>query len=196
MLFGALAFAVLLSGPAFAEADPLANAAAWRLGDQLSLAGLLHAQGGQKERVDQLIADMKPLTDAMGIEISPFPPRAANTATAYTDILEYLVKGGGANIGAGLDIRFGPNAAVLFEVSMKSNLLILLYEPGQDRGIGEMIEKRLSELKLPESLWIGLVRAIARKGSEAEVKDAVFKMHDDIADYLQKQVAANPTPRP
>ena len=77
-----MAFAVLLSGPAFAEADPLANAAAWRLGDQLSLAGLLHAQGGQKERVDQLIADMKPLTDAMGIEISPFPPRAANTATA------------------------------------------------------------------------------------------------------------------
>ena len=191
-----MAFAVLLSGPAFADADPLANAAAWRLGDQLSLAGLLHAQGGQKERVDQLIADMKPLTDAMGIEISPFPPRAANTATAYTDILEYLVKGGGANIGAGLDIRFGPKAAVLFEVSMKSNLLILLYEPGQDRGIGEMIEKRLSELKLPESLWIGLVRAIARKGSEAEVKDAVFKMHDDIADYLQKQVAANPTPRP
>ena len=187
---------VLLSGPAFAEADPLANAVAWRLGDQLSLAGLLHAQGGQKERVDQLLADMKPLTNAMGIEISPFPPRAANTATAYTDILEYLVKGGGANIGAGLDIRLGPKAAVLFEVSMKSNLLILLYEPGQDRGIGEMIEKRLSELKLPESLWVGVVRAIDRKGSEADVKDAVFKMHDDIADYLQRQVAASPTPRP
>ena len=87
---------MVLSGPALTEADPLANAVAWRLGDQLSLAGLLHAQGGQKERVDQLIADMKPLTDAMGIEISPFPPRAGNTATAYTDILEYLVKGGGA----------------------------------------------------------------------------------------------------
>ena len=106
------------------------------------------------------------------------------------------MKGGGADIGAGLDIRFGPKAAMLFEVSMKSNLLILLYEPGQDRGIGEMIEKRLSGLKLPESLWIGLVRAIDRKGSEGEVKDAVFKMHDDVADYLQRQVTDNPPPHP
>lgn len=59
-----------------------------------------------------------------------------------------------------------------------------------------MIEKRLSELKLPELLWVGVVRAIDRKGSEAEVKDAVFKMHDDVADYLQRQVPERPTPRP
>ena len=39
------------------------------------------------------------------------------------------------------------------------------------------------------------MRAIDRKESEADVKDAVFKMHDDVADYLQRQVAASPTPR-
>ena len=38
----------------------LAKAAAWRLGDQLSLTGLLYAQGNQNDKVEQLLAGMKP----------------------------------------------------------------------------------------------------------------------------------------
>ena len=64
-----------------AEIADLAKAAAWRLGDQLSLAGLLYAQGNQPDKVEQLLTSLKPLAGAMEAEIKPFPPRAA-TETA------------------------------------------------------------------------------------------------------------------
>ena len=75
-LAGAL---VLLLGfpPSRAEMADLAKAAAWRLGDQLSLAGLLYAQGGQNDNVEQLLTSIKPLAEAMEIEIKPFPPAGA-----------------------------------------------------------------------------------------------------------------------
>lgn len=54
-----------------AEMADLAKAAAWRLGDQLSLAGLLYAQGNQADKVEQLLTSLKPLAGALEAEISP-----------------------------------------------------------------------------------------------------------------------------
>ena len=66
-----------------AEIADLAKAAAWRLGDQLSLAGLLYAQGNQPDKVEQLLTSLKPLAGAMEAEIKPFPPRAATETETY-----------------------------------------------------------------------------------------------------------------
>jgi len=46
----------------------------------------------------------------------------------------------------------------------------------------------MSGIGMPENLWMGVVTAINNKAPEADVKDAVFKMHDDVAAYLGKQV--------
>jgi hypothetical protein len=170
-----------------AEIADLANAAAWRLGDQLSLAGLLHAQGNQNEKVEQLITGMKPLAEAMDIDIKPFPPRAATETETYADVIHYLIKGDGAKTGQQLAEKFGIAAGTLYEVSIKSNLLLLLYEPGDDQGIGGVIQSRMSEVGLPENLWIGVVNAINNKAPQSEMKDAIFKMHDDVAAYLGKR---------
>ena len=43
----------------------------------------------------------------------------------------------------------------------------------------------MSEIDLPENLWMG-VAAVNNKAPEADVKDAVFKMRDDLAAYLGK----------
>src|SRR5262245_31588174 len=51
------------ASPARAELADLAKAAAWRLGDQLSLTGLLYAQGNQDARVEELLTGMKPLAE-------------------------------------------------------------------------------------------------------------------------------------
>jgi hypothetical protein len=170
-----------------AEIADLAKAAAWRLGDQLSLAGLLHAQGNQNEKVEQLITGMKPLAEAMEIDIKPFPPRAATETETYADVIHYLIKGDGAKTGQQLAEKFGIAAGTLYEVSIKSNLLLLLYEPGDDQGIGGVIQSRMSEVGLPENLWIGVVNAINNKAPQGELKDAIFKMHDDVAAYLGKR---------
>lgn len=51
-----------------------------------------------------------------------------------------------------------------------------------------MIQSRMSEIGLPENLWISVVNAINNKASEGDVKEAVFKMHDDVATYLGQQI--------
>ena len=167
-----------------AEITDLAKAAAWRLGDQLSLAGLLYAQGNQPDKVEQLLTSLKPLAGAMEIEIKPFPPRAATETETYADIIRYLIKDDGATTGQQIAEKFGVAAGTLYEVSIKSNLLLLLYEPGDDQGIGGVIQSRMSEVGLPETLWMGVVTAINNKAPQGDVKDAIFKMHDDVAAYL------------
>jgi len=179
---------LLLTAPSIrAEESAVAKAVAWRIGDQLSLAGLLYAQGGEDENVTQLLSTIKPLTEAMQIEIKPFPPRGATPVETYAEVIQYLIKGDGAEIGHQISEKFGKEAGTLFEVSVKSNLLILLYEPGDDQGIGSVIQSRCTEISLPNNLWIDVVNAVNKKASKDEVKDTVFKMHDDVAVFLNQQ---------
>ncbi len=170
-----------------AETADLVKAASWRLGDQISLAGLLYAQGGQDNNVEQLLTSIKPLSEAMEIEIKLFPPRGDTPTDTYADIIQYLIKGAGAGIGQEIAGKFGNDAGTLYEVAIKSNLLLLLYEPGDDQGIGGVIQARMGEVGVPENLWIGVLKAINDKAPQGTLKDAVFKMHDEVAAYLGEQ---------
>jgi hypothetical protein len=180
-----VAAGLLLSGAGTrAEAADPAKAAAWRLGDRLSLAALLYAQGGQDESVGQFMASIKPLAETMGIAIAPFPARAATPVDTYGETIVYLIEGGGAEIGRTLTQKSGKDAGALYDAAIKSNLLLLLYEPGDDHGIGAVIKARMSEAGVPQHLWKGVVDAIDKKVSQSELKDAVVKMHDAVASYL------------
>ena len=184
--FGFLLAAVLLLfvAAAHAEVSPVAKAAAWRIGDHMSLAGLLYAQGGEEENVKELIDSVKPLTEAMKIPIKPFPPHGTNQIETYAAVIEYLIKGDGAEIGRQMGKDFGKEAGTLYEIAVKSNLLILLYEPGDDQGIADVIQARCTEVGLPNNLWFDLVNTVRGSASKEDVKTAVFKMHDDVAAYL------------
>jgi hypothetical protein len=171
------------SGAHAAPAEPIA-AAAWRLGDRLSLAAFLFAQGGQDDAVERLLSSVKPITEVMGITLAPFPPRAATSADTYGEVIVYLVEGAGAETERALATKFGKDAGLLFDAAIKSNLLLLLYEPGDDHGLGGVIRSRMSEARVPEQLWIGVVEAIDAKASQTELKDAVLKMHEAVASYL------------
>jgi hypothetical protein len=120
----------------------------------------------------------------MKIEIKPFPPKAATPVETYAAVIEYLIKGDGAEIGRQIAQKFGKEAGMLFEISVKSNLLVLLYEPGEDQGMGGVIQSRCTEIGLPNNLWLDVVNAVNSKAPKDEVKTAVFKMHDDVATYL------------
>ena len=186
----ALGAALLLLGASSptAQESAVAKAAAWRIGDHMSLAGLLYAQGGEKGNVDELISTVKPLTDAMQIQIKPFPPRAATPVETYAAVIQFLIKGDGAEVGRQIGKDFGKSAGMLFEIAVKSNLLILLYEPGNDQGIADVLRTRCTEVGLPNNLWFDLVTTIKANASKEEVKDAVFRMHDNVAAYLGSKV--------
>src|SRR5262245_65229236 len=100
--FMAATLPVFAGSGAYAEpAEPI-GAAAWRLGDRLSLAAFLFARGGQDDAVERLLSSIKPITDAMGITIAPFPPRAATSVDTYGEGIVYLVEGAGAETGRAL----------------------------------------------------------------------------------------------
>jgi hypothetical protein len=171
------------SGACAEPAEPI-GAAAWRLGDRLSLAAFLFARGGQDDAAERLMSSIKPIAETMGIAIAPFPTRAATDVDTYGEVIVYLVEGPGAETGRALAAKFGKDAGLLYDAAIKSNLLLLLYEPGDDHGLGGVIRSRMSEAGLPERLWIGVIKAIDTKAPQSELKDAVFKMHEAVASYL------------
>jgi hypothetical protein len=171
-----------------AQDSPVAKAAAWRIGDHMSLAGMLYAQGGEEDNVKELVESVKPLTDALQIQIKPFPPRGASQIETYAEVIQYLIKGDGAEIGRQIGKDFGKEAGTLYEIAVKSNLLILLYEPGNDQGIADVLQSRCVEIGLPNNLWFDVVNRVRSSASKDEVKDAVFKMHDEVAAYLGAKV--------
>ena len=162
------------------------KAAAWRLGDDLSIAALLYAQGGAQDKSDQMLSKAQSLARELGVTIKPFPPRARKETETMADIIHYLIKGDGAAIGTALSRKYDRQHEYLFEVSTKSNLLYKLYAPGDSLGmsIASVIRSRSEEIGLPPALWSGVVAAITGKRSAEDVRSAVAKMHKDVVDYF------------
>lgn len=158
---------------------------AWLLGDNLSLAALLYNQGAASDMTDRFMAKAKKIADIFGVEIKPFPAKASDSAQASADIIHYLIAGDGAEVGAALAQKYDQAHGILFEVAVKSNLLIMLYGPGDSLGksIAQVIQTRLTSINLPDRLWTQVVTLVNKGASADEVKDAVFKMHKDIADF-------------
>ncbi len=180
-------FCLSFAGPAAlaAEGNNTTKGGAWLLGDNLSLAALLYNQGAAAETVDRYLAKGKAIADIFGIQIKPFPAKSANSSEATADLIPYLIQGDGAPVGVALARKYDDEDGTLFEVAVKSNLLILLYGPGDSLGqsIASLIRTRLGSIHLPDRLWSGVVTLVENKRPPDEVKDAVFKMHKDIANF-------------
>jgi hypothetical protein len=169
-----------------AQAKAMTEGGAWILGNNLSLAALLYSQDAPDKMVSELMTKAKKIADIFGVEIKPFPAKASTKVQSGVDIVNYLIDGDGAQVGVALAQKLGEEHGILYEVSVKSNLLILLYGPGESLGksIAEVIRSRLQSINLPENLWMGLVTLVNNKASADDVKEGVFKMHKDIADYF------------
>jgi hypothetical protein len=179
-------FLPLGSARAAEAASAATRAAAFIVGDNLSLAALLYARGAKQDTIDGLLAKCNAFAKDLGVTVKPFPPRGKTDTATMADVIHYLIKGEGWAIGTALVNRYDKGHGLLFEVAVKSNLLMLLHQPGDDSGIGNIVKSRCEELKLPPQLWMPLVQSIAAKKPFDEVREAVFKMHKDVTDYLVK----------
>ncbi len=171
---------------AFAEeGSKTTRGGAWLLGDNLSIAALLYNQGASNDAVDRFLSKAKKIAEIFGLTVKPFPAKAGSSAASSADLIHYLIAGDGAALGAALARKYDDAHGVLFEVSVKSNLLILLYAPGDSlgRSIADVIKSRLTVIHLPDKLWGGVVGLVSKKAAVDTVKEAVFKMHKDVADY-------------
>lgn len=161
---------------------------AWDLGHNLSLAALGHAEGGASAAVESLLAKAKGNGRTFGVTIPDLPAKTADKASNRAEALVYLLRKVGGPMGAILKRDFDEEHALLFEISLKSNLLLMLYLPGEKepQTIANVIKTRGERIGLPESLTADLLRLVTANAEFDKVKASVFKMHADVAKYLAR----------
>ena len=101
--------------------------------------------------------------------------------------LQYMLNIAGKPIGQTLTTNYNLEHALLFELSLKSNVLLMMYGPGEStsQAIANVIKTRSERLSLPPKTTANLIQLIEAGADYSEVKAAVFQMHRDVAKYLQ-----------
>ena len=159
---------------------------AWDLGDDISLAALGNAEGAPKRNVDSLLAKAKVNGKRFGVVIPDLPVNTASKAKNRAEALFYLLRKVGNPMVGILKRDFDEEHALLFEVSLKSNILLLLYGPGgsETETIADVIKTRSARIGLPAHLTADLLKLIAARADYPKVKASIFKMHADVGRHL------------
>ena len=160
---------------------------AWLLGSNLSLAALANDRAAAEDKVADWFDKSQRLGTLLGTTVADLPPRpAADKANAQTDnAMEYLFTQG-QSIGRHLAARYGDDHAALFELAVKSNILLVLYQPGAPavKALAAAIDPAAQRAKLPSELWQPLLKLLDDGAPAKEVRDAVFQLHADVDRYL------------
>jgi hypothetical protein len=161
--------------------------ATWLLGSKLSLAALANDHGAPAAEVQKLFDQSQSLAKMLGLTVPELPARPESGAPSPVTepALDYLFTQG-QEIGRELARKQSPDQAALFEVAVKSNLLLVLYQSGAPttEAIATAIEQAGSRANLPPEVWQPLLDVLASRASQADVQKAVFKLHAEVDDYL------------
>ncbi|MGI8788320.1 MAG: hypothetical protein ACR2HG_11225 [Pyrinomonadaceae bacterium] len=165
---------------------PSSKAIAWNLADKLSMAAILYDLKGA-ESSDSL-SKAKILAREVGATVPSFPVKSGDKSKDTAAILAYLLNDVNKNIGSQVKAKYGQSEAALFEMSLKSNILLLLYAPGDSMGktVAKVITANAKTAGLPENLWMPTVQKIESGASFDEVKNAILKMQTDVSQHLGK----------
>jgi tetratricopeptide (TPR) repeat protein len=100
--------------------------------------------------------------------------------------MNYLINATGNPIGAILVKSYGVETAALFEASWKSNVLLILYGPGESttNTIAGVIRSRTVDAKILEGMMAKLLRLIDERASYELVKAELFDIHDLAPKYI------------
>jgi hypothetical protein len=172
------------SAPVASDSNPRLDA--WQLGSKLSLAALANDRGIASESVQQGLADCKSLAVRLGTTVADLPETAlAGNRPASRQVLNHLFQQG-QQIGRDLADQQGPEGAALFEVALKSNLLLVLYTPRSTSAdaIADAISQAAPRAQLPASLWQPLVKMVTAKVDGADVRKAVKTFHAAVEQHL------------
>jgi hypothetical protein len=168
---------------------PNTRRAAWQLGSKLSIVALANDRG-VTEHVPAWAKEASAAAKVLDVKLAKLPDRPENSdpnELASKQVLNYLFVQG-QEIGRVLATRYGPDHAALLEVAVKSNLLILLYQPASSTAdtIAGAISQAAPRAKLPDELWQPLVDSLKKQAPLADVRAAVRTLHADVDQYLAK----------
>ncbi len=156
---------------------------AWNLANTLTSAAILYDKKGVE--TSDALTKAKILAQEVGANIPPFPAKTGDRTKDTSAIIGYLMSGF-EKIGDKINKKYGREEAGLFEMSLKSNVLLLFYGPGEKEGktIARLIRSHAQDARLPENLWLPAVEKIEANASFDAVKDAILAMQADVGNYL------------
>jgi hypothetical protein len=175
------------SPPTPAQArQPSTRRLAWLLGSKWSLAALAQDRGAPRDEVEKWFNQSRALAQTLGLSLPnlPEPAPSDNGSSGDDTALNYLFEKG-QQVGRELAARYGPDHAALLEMAVKSNILLVLYEPGSDTdAITSAIEGAGGRAGLPAGLFEPLLTALAEQTPRVDVSQAVFRLHEAVDRYL------------
>jgi hypothetical protein len=133
------------------------------------------------------LSDAQAAAKSLDISMPNLPPPAPadESGGASKQVMDFLLVIG-QRFGHDLTKRFGPVESSLFEVALKSNLLLVMYRPGTPTvdSVSAALQEAAVRAKLPERLWQPLIQAINTQAPPKEVQAAVKKLHADVEQFL------------
>jgi hypothetical protein len=115
----------------------------------------------------------------------PPPPAPGEGSVPSKQVVDYLLVNG-QRIGRELSQAYSPEETALFEIALKTNILLVLYSPGisEADSIAQAVTEAAPRAKLPSDLWQPVVDAIQKKAPPADVRLAVQRLHTEADKYL------------
>jgi hypothetical protein len=158
---------------------------AWQLGSHWSLALAIYAKGYSRDRYADSQRRAVEAARTLGIRL-PSLPRGVPPKDRLRAGREQLVSETGPLLADELAERFDADHRALFELATKTNLLLLVYRPDDaaPEPLVAAIEEAAVACPLPPELWQPLVDLLKQRADFAEVRQALFRLHDQAPAYL------------
>jgi tetratricopeptide (TPR) repeat protein len=169
----------------FADAQSYSDstmAQAWILGSRLSLAGALRSQGGDAALIDRQFAAASNAAASFGMKLPALPVGTGDRVNDSAAILSYLINSTGNPIGANLAKSYDAEHAAIFEIALKSHMLLILYGPGESstNAIANVIRSRTVNIEFLSGMTAKLLQLIDQKATFEQIRDELFDV-DDLA---------------
>ena len=160
---------------------------AWDLGHTLSLAAVGHGEEIAPVTVNNLFVKAKANAATLNMTLPDLPAKTSDKTKNKASVLGYMLNTAGKPIGETLTAKYDKEHATLFELALKSNVLLMMYGPGESttQAIANVIRTRSERLSLPPKITANLLGLIEAGADYSKVKSAVFQMHSDVANYLR-----------
>lgn len=176
--------------PQSPNSNPNPRLAVWEYGRTVSSAAIMHFAGGDSEKTMQVFNRAKVI--GASLDLQPPEIEAKRTGTAALDhskCLEYCLATAGVPAFQKLFQKGGKSHAALLEISIKSNLLTLIYKPGHPTSqiAATAIREKAGDAGLPEEHWRPLVDLVESKSKREDVVKQVLKMHQGVRSFLADQ---------
>lgn len=181
---------VSMSLSALASPPPASTRArSWELGGKLSLAAIALASPALPSTVQKVFAGARDIGSGLGVDVPALPERELDRSQTQGLVMKYLLADAGAPIAGHLGATYGGDHSALFEVSVKSTLLLLFYTPGGPEGaeVATVIRKRAVDARLPEGLWQPLVAKIEARATFDEVKVGITDLQNGVRRHLAEE---------